>query len=226
MARRIVWLGFLCALVFLFAPGAAAQSGDTEPQPMGDIRDRLAAPPVSDPPTLVESGHTEYYLYCMVCHGDRGQGLTKEWRNAGDPADANCWQSRCHASNHPPGGFVLPRYAPPLIGNYALARFATIGDLHQYIQLSMPWHIPGFLKDEQYRRIAVYLADANGVAGLRSGLDWAEIAARAPTSRTPVVQAVVSEEKMSNQSWIRALLSLVGAVLVVSGVVWARRGRR
>ena len=100
---------------------------------MGDIRDRLAPPPISDPPTLVESGHYEYYLYCMVCHGDRGQGLTEEWRNAGDPADANCWQSRCHASNYPPDGFVLPRYAPPLIGDYALTRFATIGDLHKYI---------------------------------------------------------------------------------------------
>ncbi len=227
MVRRIAWLGFLCGLVLLFAPGAAAQSGDDASRPMGDIRDRLAPPPLSDPPTLVELGHTQYYLYCMVCHGDRGQGLTAEWRNAGDPADANCWQSRCHASNHPPDGFELPRYAPPLIGDYALARFATIGDLHQYIQLAMPWHMPGFLEDEQYRRIAVYLADANGATGLNSGLDWAEIAAKAPTSRSspaqPAAQAGIGEATVSKRGWAGPLVALVGAVLAVGTIVWARR---
>ncbi|MBI3958568.1 MAG: hypothetical protein HY328_07150 [Chloroflexi bacterium] len=225
-----ILLLWVVGVAMFLAPTSAAQSGDDASRSMSDIRDRLSPPPVSDPPTLVELGHTEYYLYCMVCHGDRGQGLTEEWRNAGDPADANCWQSRCHAANHPPDGFELPRYAPPVIGDYTLARFATIGDLHEYIQFSMPWHMPGFLEDEQYQRIAVYLADANGITGLNSDLDWMELAARAPTSRTsvaqPVVQAAVSEAKVSNQIWVRPLLILAGAGLVVGGVAWVRRRRR
>ena len=230
----------ICSLLLLlgwfYTSTVAAQSEGNNPRPMDDsptggISDRLAPPPISDPPTTVESGHYEYYLYCMVCHGDRGQGLTEEWRNAGDPADANCWQSRCHASNYPPGGFVLPRYAPPLIGDFALARFATIGDLHQYIQLSMPWHMPGALKDEQYRLIAIYLADANGAAGLNRGADWAEIATRLPTSRTvaPLPVATVGpvpvlETETPVSIWPALLIP--GGVAVVGGIVWARRRRQ
>ncbi len=201
---------------------------------MGDISDRLAPPPISDTPTQVELGHYEYYLYCMVCHGDRGQGLTEEWRNAGDPADANCWQSRCHASNHPPNGFELPRHAPPLIGTYALARFTTIGDLYSYIQASMPWHMPGALEDEQYRQIAVYLADANGVPDLNKDLAWNILLGKAPTMRANPEQAASSvvepEEQEAYPGWSTPLL-MVGGVVVfvvvfVGGAVWAYRHRR
>ena len=241
----LLLLGLLCTSTVL------AQNSDDDPAAIGEMLDRLAPPPISDPPTLVESGHYEYYLYCMVCHGDRGQGLTEEWRNAGDPADANCWQSRCHASNYPPGGFELPRYAPPLIGDYTLARFATIGDLHDYIQLSMPWHMPGALEDEQYRRIAIYLADANGIEGLNLGADWAEIAAGLPTSRTiapppvatattasvapaSVAPASVAPASVAPASVVAAeapgptwpVLLIAGGVVLVGGAIWANRRKR
>lgn len=230
----------ICSLLLLlgwfYTSTVAAQDegnnpSPTDDRPMDDIRDRLAPPPISDPPTSVESGHYEYYLYCMVCHGDRGQGLTEEWRNAGDPADANCWQSRCHASNYPPGGFELPHYAPALIGDYALARFATIGDLYDYIRLSMPWHMPGALKDEQYRLIAIYLADANGATGLNGAADWAEIAARLPTSRTvtpppvvPVSPAPVIEAETALSIWPALLIA--GGVVIVGVFYWANKRRQ
>lgn len=213
-------------LPLFFASTTAAQGSDDGSRSMGDIRDRLAPPPMSDPPTLVELGRYDYYLYCMVCHGDRGQGLTEEWRNAGDPADANCWQSRCHASNYPPGGFALPNYAPTLIGAYALARFATIGDLYDYIHLSMPWHMPGFLDDAQYQRIALFLADANGVTSLSVGADWAEVA-RLPASRFSLTQmAVVAAEEERARTSFAPWLLLGGVVLVTGALVWAMRYRR
>ena len=236
-------LCLLFVLGFFYTSTVAAQDGDNTPQPdvprpldvspldvspldvspLVGVQDRLAAPPISDPPTLIELGHYEYYLSCMVCHGDRGQGLTEEWRNAGDPADANCWQSRCHASNYPPNGFELPRYAPPVIGEYALARFSTIGDLYSYIQLSMPWHMPGLLEDEKYRQIALFLADANGApdleSGAESGLDWTALATRAATSR------VAPEENLTDSSWAGVLFALMGIVLLVGGVVWMRKRR-
>lgn len=188
-----LWCGIVAGLlagmllIGLYGAPALAQSGD-DPPPMQDIRDRLAPPPLSEPPTTFEQGHYDYYLYCMVCHGDRGQGLTEEWRNAGDPADANCWQSRCHASNHPPGGFELPRFAPPVIGEYALTRFATVGELQQYIQQSMPWHMPGLLEEEQYRRIALYLAQANSAPGLDPTAPWEQLSAQPASSRAASAQ--------------------------------------
>jgi len=162
----------------------------------------------------------------MVCHGDQGQGLTEEWRNAGDPADANCWQSRCHASNYPPGGFELPRYAPPLIGEYALIRFATIGDIYDYIHLSMPWHMPGFLEDEQYQRIAMFLADANGVTGFSVGGDWAEVAGL-PTSRIFQSQAASTHGAAEDMNPVSPLLLLLvgGVVLLIGAICWVVRSR-
>ena len=235
--NRRHWVATICGLLLLgllCTSTVVAQSTGDDPAPMGDVRDRLAPPPISDPPTLVELGHYEYYLYCMVCHGDRGQGLTEEWRNAGDPADANCWQSRCHASNYPPGGFELPRYAPPLIGDYALARFATTGDLYDYIRLSMPWHMPGALEEEQYRRIAVFLADANGATGLNGAAAWAEIAAGLPTSRTVSLPSISSVSAVDEASFVEAerpfsrwpLFLIAGAVALVGVAVWANRRRR
>ena len=130
---------------------------------MFDPSDRLAPSPMSDPPTQVEQGHYAYYLSCLVCHGDRGQGLTEEWRSALDPADRNCWQSKCHAANHPPEGFEPPRQAPPLIGPGRLAHYQTAAGLYEFIRTRMPWQAPGILTDEAYWQLTAFLVDANGI---------------------------------------------------------------
>src|SRR5512141_682444 len=36
--------------------------------------------PTATPPTQGGHGHDIFYLYCMPCHGDSGQGLTDEFR--------------------------------------------------------------------------------------------------------------------------------------------------
>ncbi len=143
--------------------GVVAPERDGEPMGMA-TPDRLSPPPTVYPPTQADLGAQAYWFRCMVCHGDRGQGLTEEWRNAWDPAHRNCWQSRCHASNHPPEGFQLPYYAPPVIGPGTLARFATLADLHSYLAAQMPWQAPGSLPAEEYWQLAAYLARANGVS--------------------------------------------------------------
>jgi cytochrome c len=132
--------------------------------------ERLAPPPMSDPPTQVELGHYVYYLSCMACHGDWGQGLTEEWRNVLNPFDRNCWQSKCHAANHPPEGFKLPRHAPPVIGENTLVDYQTADDLHTYLSAEMPWPFPGLLEEEQNWQLAAFLADANGVAASKEPL--------------------------------------------------------
>jgi mono/diheme cytochrome c family protein len=157
------------AVLLVFTPGAALSQDHpgqptAEPGMMFDLTDRLAPPPMSDPPTQIEQGAYAYYLSCMVCHGDRGQGLTEEWRGALDPADQNCWQSRCHAPNHPPGGFQLPRYAPAIIGSGMLAHYESAAGLYEFLRTRMPWQAPGILEDEVYWHLTAFLLDANGFA--------------------------------------------------------------
>jgi hypothetical protein len=128
---------------------------------MWDPTDRLGPPPLSDPPTQVELGHYGYYISCMVCHGDEGQGL-EAWRQVLPEDDRNCWKSRCHAANHPPEGFELPRHAPPLMGPGTLARFQTAAELYDYLSAQMPWQAPGILAGEEYWQITAFLAQVHG----------------------------------------------------------------
>jgi hypothetical protein len=99
----------------------------------------------------------------MACHGDRGQGLTDEWRAAWNPDDQNCWQSKCHAANHPQEGFKLPRYIPPVIGQGTLARFQTAADLHAFLVAEMPWQAPGLFDEATYWQLTAFLLRANGL---------------------------------------------------------------
>jgi len=137
-------------------PPAAAQMQPTSSS------DRLAPWPTVFPPSQADLGAQEYYQRCMVCHGDRGQGLTTEWRGALDPADQNCWQSGCHAPKHPPGGFVFPKYVPPVVGLNGLVQYKTAQGVFDFIQKAMPFQAPGSLPEETYWQLTAYLLRSNG----------------------------------------------------------------
>jgi len=119
IARRTiqVLIVFMVLLASLMVVTMRVQAQEPQPTPTAD---RLAQPTLPATPSQADLGAVEYWFACMVCHGDRGQGLTEEWRAASGPDDMNCWQSRCHASNHPPEGFKLPLYAPMVIGEGAI----------------------------------------------------------------------------------------------------------
>ena len=150
-------------VIVLFALSVVNAQSPSIHEPGMSPQERLAKPPMSDPPTQVELGHAEYWMSCMVCHGDRGQGLTEEWRSVLDPADMNCWQSRCHAPNHPPEGFEIPRTSPLVIGPGALTGYRTAADLFAYLRVYMPWSFPGLFEDDVYWNLTAYLADVNGI---------------------------------------------------------------
>lgn len=137
-------------------PTEGAEEVDGEP-------DRLNTPPLPENPTQLDHGAYEFSLRCMACHGDRGQGLTDEWRAAWGKDEENCWQSKCHAANFPRGGFKLPTFAPRVIGEGALARFESAADLHTFIAEKMPWHQPGSLDDTMYWQLTAYLLHSNNV---------------------------------------------------------------
>ncbi len=154
----IPFAALLLALAWLASPHAPA-AAQMRPTPNSS---RLAPWPTVYPPTQADLGAQEYYQRCMVCHGDRGQGLTDEWRGALDPADQNCWQSGCHGGKLGYDGFEFPRFAPRVIGGGALARFVTAQDLFDFLEAEMPFQAPGSLSDEIYWQLSAYLLRENG----------------------------------------------------------------
>lgn len=210
---------FLLAAVggsFFSTPPASAQMVPTP------TSDRLKPWPTVYPPTQADQGAQLYYQRCMVCHGDRGQGLTAEWRGVFDAEDQNCWQSGCHSQvRMPPGGFVFPKAIPAVAGQGILAHFGTAQNLFDFLKNSMPYQAPNSLGDEAYWQITAYLLRLNGYYSGSPPLS-AETAASVHLIPAP---ALPSKETNSQQAtwWPIALGSLA---LLGVGVWILRRSRR
>jgi len=141
------------------AQSTATATPMPQPTPTFDIK-RLDKPLViSEIPNQLEAGSLKYWGVCMACHGDKGQGLTDEWRDAFGTEDRNCWQSECHGPDHPPQGFLIPkdRLAPSVAGTGSLGRFQNAQELHDYILASMPWWDPGQLTDTETWEVTAYI---------------------------------------------------------------------
>jgi len=148
-----------------------SSSGNVSIQQATPTRTSAMPPPTTEnwiildlPPdaSQLEIGAEVYRLVCKACHGDRGQGLTDDWRAQWAPEDQNCWQSKCHAANHPPDGFSMP-VAPAVVGSVAMSRFYTAYDLYKFISTSMPWQAPGRLSEEQDWQVTAYILQMNGI---------------------------------------------------------------
>lgn len=183
--QRTIERGLLCALFLALAAGMAlllfpplqAASAEVLPQetaeppgmqvgePAGGSEGKswLILPTMPPGSTQADYGAEIYRLVCKSCHGDVGRGLTAEWIAQWNPADQNCWQSKCHAANHPQDGFEIPHYVPPVMGEGALLRFDTALDLYEYLRSSMPWQDPGSLLDSEYWQLTAYLLEANNI---------------------------------------------------------------
>jgi quinol-cytochrome oxidoreductase complex cytochrome b subunit len=137
----------------------------SQPTPTFDVA-RLEKPLVlSEIPNQLEAGSLKYWGVCMACHGDKGQGLTEEWKDAFGEEDRNCWQSGCHGADHPPQGFLIPKdkVISSVAGAGSLARFQNAQELHDYILASMPWWDPGQLTDEEAWGATAYILDMHEV---------------------------------------------------------------
>jgi len=113
--------------------------------------------------TQVEVGALIYYLVCSTCHGDHGQGLTDEGVDPTDRKDINCWQSKCHASNHPIDGFKLPHTIPPIVGPHMASKYLSAQELYEFVSTSMPWYAPGSLTSQEYWQVTAYVLSINGI---------------------------------------------------------------
>jgi mono/diheme cytochrome c family protein len=140
------------------------------------VMTRLEPPPLPANPTQAEKGASVYWLHCQPCHGDRGQGLTDEWRAHYPPEEQNCWQSGCHGQNPSPNAFVLPANAPSVLGDNSLQRFATAADLHTFIRQTMPYQAPNSLPPEEYWAITAFLLVEHGLPPTELPLEEANLA--------------------------------------------------
>ncbi len=142
------------------AESAPAATATPQPQMMRRV-DPLTCPTLPAQPAQADQGAQVFCQVCMTCHGDVGQGLAA-FRPTLDPVDQNCWQSKCHAANHPPDGFTFPTDVPAIIGPGKIEQFKTALGLHDFIQAVMPYQAPGSLTDAEYWQLTAFLLRANG----------------------------------------------------------------
>jgi cytochrome c5 len=186
----------------------------------------------------LEYGAEVYRLVCKACHGDKGQGLTDDWRAQWAPRDQNCWQSKCHALNHPPDGFYLP-YSPPVVGP-PLQIFGTALDLYNYIHNYMPWHDRGSMTQKESWSVTAYILKINSVdPGLELDAETAaKISLRGsnpivaspqaalPTAledaTTPLPDPAVEPARNAASPWLILLIALI-MIGVFVGIWLSRR---
>ena len=164
--KRKLWVGLvfggllvLTAVIVLFTRKAAPVEPlfPATPQAAG----RLAEPLLPANPTQFEWGRYLFWLNCMPCHGDRGQGLTAEFRSL-YVEDQNCWARGCHAGHLEDQGFPIPRTVPAIISATGkLPPFATPDKLFEFLRTTHPPQHPGILPDDQYWAITDYLMVQN-----------------------------------------------------------------
>ena len=163
----IIILG-LGLLLVLSSVARASPATQTEGTPLPTVTptfdlSRLDEPVTADPPGQIDRGAIHYWGVCMACHGDYGQGLIEEWRDAFGE-DKDCWQSDCHGPDHLPEGFEMKKdnLAPAIAGPGKLARFTNAFELHEYIYETMPWWNPGSITREESWALTNYILKLNG----------------------------------------------------------------
>ncbi len=154
---------FLLPVLFVIQPfqTTIAQQVSASPTPTYDPLKEPALPPN---PTEYELGRNLYWHWCMTCHGDRGQGLTDEFRGIWDPDHQNCWARGCHSGRPGEAGFPIPTVVPPLVNENHLMRFSSQEELADFLKTTHPPQSPGILKKEEYQAIALFVFTMNGRA--------------------------------------------------------------
>lgn len=210
---RPALLIFPIVALFVFHPShtISAQQGSVSPTP---IDNPLEEPPLPDNPTDMDLGRNLYWHWCMTCHGDRGQGLTDEFRSVWEPGHQNCWGRGCHSGRPGEEGFPIPTVVPALVNENQLARFASMQELANFLKATHPPQSPGVLQDHEYRVIALFVFSMNA----REPVD------RAITSTVaPVPTPTLASSQEATPSLSQGSVILVFAVCMIGLFVVARR---
>jgi hypothetical protein len=149
----------LAKSIFQHVPLKQIETYGVSPTP---TYDPFLQPPLPSNPTEYELGRYLYWQHCMPCHGDRGQGLTDEFRGMWVDDHQNCWARGCHSGKWPEeDSFPVPTIVPALVKSDGLARFSTQQDLSYYLKTTHPPQYPGFLEDDEYHALAFFVFTMN-----------------------------------------------------------------
>lgn len=209
-------LGIALLTAGLFFEGGTASSAGQQSTPTPDALERLAEPTLPAEPSQADHGAQDYWLYCLPCHGDKGQGLTDEFRETYPPDEVNCWQSGCHGKRPYEFGFTLPTQIPAVIEGHALAKFADAAQLNAYIRATMPFWNPGSLTEEEAWRVTAFLLRENGMLDASTELN-ASNASNIKIPRGALLTPAVTPQPSTIQEGEGTLIGAValGVVLLI-----------
>jgi len=203
----LVWLGIV-PLQMKVVPQAAVSPTPTY--------DPFAEPPLPPDPTEYELGRNLYWNWCMPCHGDRGQGLTDEFRGMWVPDHQNCWGRGCHAGHADDMGFPIPTVVPALVGDVPLAQFSSLQELADFLQATHPPQSPGILKSDEYHAIAFFVFAMNG----RLPVSLSPTSSPVPTMTETLV---FSEEPVASPYPLSVIILVILIMLAVTVFLLIRR---
>ena len=186
--------------------------------------ERLAEPTLPAQPLQADVGAQDYWLYCLPCHGDRGQGLTDEFRQTYPPEETDCWESGCHGKRPYENGFTLPATIPPVIGSGTLGKFQNAALLRSYIFAAMPYWKPTSLTEEETWQVTAFLLRENNLWTGQDELNAsnADLILVGPPHATPTPQPAPIDA-----SWILSpLFFIVGFIVLILFLVLLRMFRK
>lgn len=201
----------ICLSIWTLAVAACTPTSAALPTATPTPVDRLAAPVMPAVPHQADYGAQVYYGVCMACHGDRGQGLTDEWRETWQE-DADCWQSNCHGPDHPPHGFLIPKTCcTAVLGPGTLIRFNNGKELFDYLADTMPWWNPGSLEREEFWQLTAFLMRTHNAMTDEIVLDETNAATFSLHPATPIPDDALAEVLL-----ISGMLAAAAAALALS----------
>lgn len=162
----LIPIGLALILASMIFKDGTADARQGTPTP-----DRLAQPTLPASPSQADKGAQVYWLSCLPCHGDYGQGLTDEFRSVYPPEDRNCWNSGCHGKRPYDNGFTLPTSIPAVIGPGALQKFSNAAVLRAYIFAAMPYWKPGLLTEEESWQVTAFILRESGLYSARDEIN-------------------------------------------------------
>ena len=198
----------LVALVFLFPIQLSVSQTTVSVTPTYDA---LAEPHLPENPTELELGRNLYWHWCMPCHGDRGQGLTDEFRAIWEPDHQNCWERGCHGGQGQDEGLPIPTIVPGIVNETHLTHFAVVQELSSYLEKTHPPQSPGILESAEYHAIALFVFTLNG----RSLIDSSVTDTPVPVVTSKPAYSQVPSSRSYPVSAIIVAVLLVGAFILV-----------
>jgi len=177
--------------------------------------DRLAEPTLPPSPSQADYGAQVYWLSCLPCHGDKGQGLTDEFRATYPPEEQYCWERGCHGENPYESGFTIPKFIPGVIGPDAVSKFADAAQLNSYIRVAMPFWKPGSLTEEEAWRVTAFLMRENGLWSGNGELNASNAGGIRILRGTPTPFSTPQQAQVEEGSGANPWLLLTGVLVIL-----------